>query len=100
MKVVKVGAALGDELLTNADGEWKVGHTVAVQVTDLPPAYVKEDHSSAIGLNINSRPGADLSLNLLDGCVQRHSHFEIRSEAVGAVYDRPRSRDLLYCGRP
>jgi hypothetical protein len=44
-----------------------------VQVTDLAPADMEEDHSSAIGLDVDSRPGAYLALNSHDNRVRRHS---------------------------
>jgi hypothetical protein len=52
MKVVQVHFAFGDEFLPDTNGEWKIGHSVSVEMTKLLSSEIKENHSAAVRFQV------------------------------------------------
>jgi hypothetical protein len=73
MDVVEIGASACHELFPNPDRKGKIRHPISMQVSDLSPSHMKENHAAAVRLGSNAFPRADFSFDLHGNRFSGHS---------------------------
>ena len=75
MQIMKVGAARIHKLFANADREWDIHETIAVQMPNLSPAHPKENDAT-VRLDRHSRPGSHFRVDLRGRDVEHSPNFD------------------------
>jgi hypothetical protein len=72
---VEVYFSFRDEPLANANGKRQVREAIPVQVPDLTPSDVKEDHPATMNFGSDTRPRGDFSVNPRRDGIQHEGNY-------------------------